>query len=478
MVATPDFTTLASPPLPRLARGGARSHARWVTPAVVGGVDASALVVAVRLVGPFSELTLLYVLLAIVTLGASGAYRTRMTLSALDAAPWLCTRLAAPLLLLAPAAWMGANVAALLKVALVSVPTLVIARGCSYAVLRHLRRAGHLVEPAVILGAGEIGVELAHAFGAFPELGVTTVGFLDHVLDDDLPAPLLGDVDSLPTLLADKDVSRVIVAFGPARESELVSVLRTAVQYEVDVHVVPRFFDCGVTPEGPDTDDVQGIPLYRVRRAALRAPAWFVKRILDVAVSGVVLVATAPLFAVLAVAVKLSSPGPVFFRQERIGQDSHTIDVPKFRTLRVNHDSDTHWSADQDPRVTGIGRLLRGDVAGRAPAVLERLHRPDVAGRPPAGTGVLRHSLRAQHPGLQRPPPAPGRPHRLGAGPRPAWRHLDRGAGPLRQPVHRALVAVARHRHLGADRRRGAPQRPRRDPLRPPPNFVGVSPGC
>jgi len=338
-----------------------------VTPAVVGGVDASALVVAVRLVGPFSELTLLYVLLAIVTLGASGAYRTRMTLSALDAAPWLCTRLAAPLLLLAPAAWVGGNVAALLKVALVAVPTLVIARSCSYALLRHLRRAGRLVEPAVILGAGEIGVELEHAFHALPELGVTTIGFLDHVLDDDLPAPLLGDVDSLPALLGDKDVSRVIVAFGPARESELVSVLRTAVQYDVDVHVVPRFFDCGVTPEGPDTDDVQGIPLYRVRRAALRAPAWFLKRILDVAVSGVVLVVTAPLFAVLAVAVKLSSPGPVFFRQERIGQDSHTIDVPKFRTLRVNHDSDTHWSADQDPRVTGIGRLLRATSLDELP---------------------------------------------------------------------------------------------------------------
>jgi exopolysaccharide biosynthesis polyprenyl glycosylphosphotransferase len=144
-------------------------------------------------------------------------------------------------------------------------------------------------------------------------------------------------------------------------------VLRTAVQYDVDVHVVPRFFDCGVAPEGPDTDDVQGIPLYRVRRAALRAPAWFVKRLLDVAVSGAVLVLTAPLFAVIAVAVKLSSTGPVLFRQERIGQDSQEIDVPKFRTLRVNHDSDTHWSVDQDPRVTRIGRILRATSLDELP---------------------------------------------------------------------------------------------------------------
>jgi exopolysaccharide biosynthesis polyprenyl glycosylphosphotransferase len=367
VVATPDFTSLAAPPLPRLTRAGVQSQARWVTPAVVGGVDASALVLAVRLVAPITELSLLYILLTLAILSGSGAYRTRMTLSALDAAPWLCTRLAAPLLLLAPAAWLGGNVTGLLEAALIAVPTLVVARSCSYAVLRHLRRSGHLVEPAVILGAGDIGVELANAFRAFPELGVTPVGFLDHVPDDDLPCPLLGDMDSLPVLLGDKDVRRVVVAFGPARESELVSVLRTAVQYDVDVHVVPRFFDCGVSPEGPDTDDVQGIPLYRVRRAALRAPAWFAKRVLDVAVSGAVLVFTAPLFAVIAAAVKLSSPGPVFFRQERIGQDSHAIDVPKFRTLRVNHDSDTHWSVDQDPRVTRIGRILRATSLDELP---------------------------------------------------------------------------------------------------------------
>jgi exopolysaccharide biosynthesis polyprenyl glycosylphosphotransferase len=367
MVATPDFTTLASPPLPRLARARAESHARWAPPAGGGGVDAAALVLAVRVVAPFTELTVLYVLLALEILSGSGAYRTRMTLSALDAAPWLCTRLALPLLVLAPAAWLGGDVAGLAEAALVAVPIVVIARSCSYAVLRHLRRSGHLVEPVVILGAGAVGVELATAFRTCPELGVTPVGFLDHVLDEDLPYPLLGDVESLPVLLGDKDVTRVIVAFGPARESELVSVLRTAVQYDVDVHVVPRFFDCGVAPEGPDTDDVQGIPLYRVRRGALRAPAWFAKRLLDVLVSGAVLVVTAPLFAIIAAAVKLSSPGPVFFRQERVGQDSLAIDVPKFRTLRVNHDSDTHWSADQDPRVTGIGRILRATSLDELP---------------------------------------------------------------------------------------------------------------
>ncbi len=367
MVATPEVTALAAPPWIRRAPTDARVTPRWVTPSVVAALDTAALVLAVGLVAPFNTLTLLYVVSALATLAGSGAYRPRMTLSALDAAPWLCTRLAAPLLVLAPAAFVGGDVAGVLRAALVALPIVVVARCVSYAALRQLRRRGHLLEPAVILGAGEIGVELAKAFGTSPELGVTPVGFLDRVVDDGLPYPLLGDVEELPSLLAGWDVRRVIVAFGPARESELVGVLRTAVRYDVEVHVVPRFFDCGVAPEGPDTDDVEGIPLYRVRRAALRAPAWFAKRVLDVLVSGTILLLTAPLFGLLAAAVKLSSPGPVLFRQSRVGQDGHEIDVPKFRTLRVNHDSDTRWSVDEDPRVTAIGRVLRATSLDELP---------------------------------------------------------------------------------------------------------------
>ena len=193
------------------------------------------------------------------------------------------------------------------------------------------------------------------------------VGFLDCVSDEGLPYPVLGDVDRLDAVLDEHSIRRVIVAFGPAREADLVTVLRLAVQHRVDVHVVPRFFDCGVAPEGPETDDVRGIPLYRVRRAALRAPAWAMKRLVDVAVAGAVLLVTAPFLAVMAVAVKLSSPGPVLFRQQRIGQHGEEISVAKFRTLEVNHDSDTRWSADDDPRVTTVGRILRATSLDELP---------------------------------------------------------------------------------------------------------------
>jgi exopolysaccharide biosynthesis polyprenyl glycosylphosphotransferase len=345
-------------PLPGI-RGRIRSSsAHWVTPAVLLAADTVALLYALIISGA-RGVAFAYVPLAVLCLAFSGAYRVRITLRVLDAVPWLVTRLALPLLILAPVLVItGADAEPLLLTALIAVGLVIPERIIAFGALRRVRRGGQLLEPAIILGAGGVGAELARAFHDYPEYGIEPIGFLDSV-SGDLPYPVLGDVDRLDALLASGRVRRAIVAFGPAREAELVSVLRTAVQHHVDVYVVPRFFDCGVTPEGPDTDDVRGIPLYRVRSAALRAPVWYVKRFVDIVVSGTVLLLASPFLAIIALAVKLSSPGPVFFRQTRIGQYGQEIDVPKFRSLEINHDSDTRWSVDADPRVTAVGRILR-----------------------------------------------------------------------------------------------------------------------
>ena len=353
-----DASTLTKVPARTLRRSRAIT-AGWLTATFLAVGDLLALALAMLAVGNEAPLAVAYVPLAVLCLAISGGYRNRMSLRALDAAPWIATRLAIPLLVLAPAALLGAgDLTALLTVALVAVGVVALVRVVGYALLRRARRAGHLLVPTVILGAGEVGAELGRAFRDYPEYGVAPVGFLDSV-NGDLPFPVLGDMDRLDWLLGLGNIRRVVVAFGPARESELVTVLRTAVAHEADVHIVPRFFDCGVAPEGPDTDDVRGIPLYRVRRAALRAPAWYLKRLVDVLVAGTALLVLSPLLAVIALAVRLTSTGPVFFRQQRVGQAGREIAVPKFRSLRVNHESDTQWNVDEDPRLTPVGRVLR-----------------------------------------------------------------------------------------------------------------------
>jgi exopolysaccharide biosynthesis polyprenyl glycosylphosphotransferase len=339
-------------------RHRARLAPRWATPVFLFLGDGLALVAALALVGVTGGVALAYPAVALFSLAAAGAHRNRMTLCALNTLPWLLTRLAVPLLVLGPVIAITGDGAPLLLVAVASVGLLVVTRFISHALVRAARRRTYLLDRAVILGAGEVGAELGRSFLEHPEYGIALVGFLDRV-EGDLPCPVLGDVDELDRVLGEFGIRRVIFAFGPAHESELVGVLRTAISHDVDVHIVPRFFDCGVVPEGPDTDDVDGIPLYRVRRGALRAPAWFLKRALDVSVAATVLALASPVLVFAAIAVKLSSPGPILFRQKRIGQGGREILVAKFRTLEVNHQSDTQWSVDDDPRLTPAGRLLR-----------------------------------------------------------------------------------------------------------------------
>lgn len=321
--------------------------------------DLTALEVGVALAGALSSgLAWAYVAAAIVVLTTSQTYRFRINLQALEATPWLIGRLAIPLVVLAPWVVFGEVPQRVFAGVLLGIGLVLVGRACSYGLVRALRRRGRLHEPTVILGAGNVGAELARIFLEYPEYGLTPIGFLDSVPDEP-PLPLLGDIDDLDELLRERLVTHLVVAFGPARGSELVGVLREAVQYDVEVHIVPRFFDCGVVPGGPDTDDVRGIPLYRVRRAAFRAWAWAVKRVVDFVVAGLAIVVLSPVFALCAIAVRLSSPGPILFRQKRIGQNGRPIELLKFRTMRVNTDSDTTWSVADDDRITRVGKILR-----------------------------------------------------------------------------------------------------------------------
>jgi exopolysaccharide biosynthesis polyprenyl glycosylphosphotransferase len=268
-------------------------------------------------------------------------------------------RVALSTVVLAPVAlWLG-DADKLLLVALVTIPALVCARVMSFTVLRHWRRAG-LLDRALIIGAGRVGAELGEFFLEHPFYGIDPVGYVGSPATQ-LPLPVIGHPNELDDLVPQYGISRIVVAFGSEHESDLVSVLRTAVKRDLEVYVVPRFYENGVVPPaGPGVDTVRGIPLQRVRRSATRRTAFVIKRAMDVSVSSAMLVLTAPLALASAIGVKLSSPGPVLFRQCRVGRDGHTFTVAKFRTMRVNGDSETQWSVDDDdPRLTRVGRFLR-----------------------------------------------------------------------------------------------------------------------
>jgi exopolysaccharide biosynthesis polyprenyl glycosylphosphotransferase len=241
-----------------------------------------------------------------------------------------------------------------------------------YGIVKRARSRGEVFERTLIVGAGKVGVQVARTLQEHPEYGLVPIGFLDSFHDTDLWLPVLGDASELDQILTDYGIHRVIVAFGATREPDMVKILRACDRASVDIHVLPRFFELGVAPAGPDTDHLWGMPVVRMRRAAFRSSAWRTKRIIDAASAAVGLVLVSPVLATLALLVKLSSRGPVFFRQKRVGQHGDVVEVLKFRSMRVNAASDTEWVRNDD-KVTWIGRVMRKTSLDELPQLINVL---------------------------------------------------------------------------------------------------------
>jgi exopolysaccharide biosynthesis polyprenyl glycosylphosphotransferase len=246
-------------------------------------------------------------------------------------------------------------------------------RAGSYAVVRAVRARGLVAEPTLIVGAGTVGAKLAAILAEHREFGMVPVGFVDSFDGVGLSMPILGDMHDLVAVVQQHQVRRVVVAFGAMHEEAMVQVLRDCDRMPVEVYVVPRFFELGVTPAICFAEDVWGIPLIRLRRSALRARSRVVKRAFDIAAASVLLVLSAPVMAACAIAVRCSSPGPILFRQKRVGRNGQVFQVLKFRTLLQNDDSDTTWSVADDRRQTRVGAILRRTSLDELPQLLNVL---------------------------------------------------------------------------------------------------------
>jgi exopolysaccharide biosynthesis polyprenyl glycosylphosphotransferase len=328
--------------------------------AVVAIADFAVLAALVMLVAPLAATWWSWVFVAsvVVLLTATGHYRSRITLNVARETRSIAACTAVPLLVLAAAHIKGVSNVALLESGGAVVLAMLILRGVLYALIRRLRTKGVYGERTLIIGAGQIGTTFAATLAEHREYGLRPIGYLDDVDGADLPLPLFGGVALLRMVLFEERVDRVVVAFGVAREADMVDVLRACEDASVDIHILPRFFELGSAVHTKDTDDVWGFPLVRLRRSVLRTYSRAAKRAFDATVAAIGLLLVSPLYAVLALAVKLSSPGPVHFRQQRVGQRGETVEILKFRSMRVHTDSDTEWTID-DEAVTKVGRLLR-----------------------------------------------------------------------------------------------------------------------
>lgn len=335
--------------------------------------DMGGILLAMTVSGSWSPAGWVYAAAVLLSLGVSGGYQPRICLQALPELPRLVSRLAVPTLVLMPFALVGVQRAVFLQIPAM-LATLCMARILAYASLRSARGKGRLKETVLIVGAGTVAVELARLMKEHPEYGLQPIGFVDGPSDNgSLPLPHLGSIRQLEGVLRTLDVHRVVVAFGRVREADWVSIMRTAVLNGVEIHIVPRFFDVGMASTGSGTDQIWGIPLCRVRSSVLHSAAWRSKRVIDLVCASLLLVLSAPLLAVIALAVRIGSPGPILFRQRRIGQHGREFDLMKFRSMRVDHDGATSWEAVEEHQ-TAVGRWLRRTSLDELPQLWNVVH--------------------------------------------------------------------------------------------------------
>ncbi|HEY4720579.1 MAG TPA: exopolysaccharide biosynthesis polyprenyl glycosylphosphotransferase, partial [Anaerolineae bacterium] len=153
------------------------------------------------------------------------------------------------------------------------------------------------------------------------------------------------------------DVDEVIIALPSASHEELIRLIGLCQRGKVSIKVFPDVFE--IMSAGVTVDDLGGLPMLTVRDVALRGWNLMLKRAVDIAGSMVALVIFSPLMMLVAFLIKLDSPGPVFFIQERVGLDGQPFPMIKFRSMRQDAETSGQWTVKDDPRRTRLGSIIR-----------------------------------------------------------------------------------------------------------------------
>jgi exopolysaccharide biosynthesis polyprenyl glycosylphosphotransferase len=231
----------------------------------------------------------------------------------------------------------------------------------SYA--QRMARSQRLVgKPVLIMGAGMVGAQVARRLESHPEYGLTPVGFLD---DDPRTVaevggrdvPVVGTVEDLDETVSRTGVKNLIVAFSSVADARVSRLIQRCQELGIEVSVVPRMFDTINNRVGYDT--VGGLPLMSFTSIDPKGVQFALKHGFDRVFATVLLVLLSPVLLCTALAVRLSSPGPVLFSQRRVGRDGKEFDLYKFRSMRLAP-GQTELSADDS---TALDFLLGGDTA-------------------------------------------------------------------------------------------------------------------
>jgi exopolysaccharide biosynthesis polyprenyl glycosylphosphotransferase len=327
-------------------------------------------------------------LLTLLTLYLRGLYRTRLRALMLDglapavSAVSVAAMAVAAIGLLAngripdQSEWVAAW--------LLSLATLAAGRAALALAQRSARSRRLVGRPVLIVGAGLVGAQVARRLEDHPEYGLYPAGFLDN---DPRPlaevggrdVPVLGSTEDLDEVVRQTHTRNLIVAFSSVADAHVSRLIQRCQELGVEVSVVPRMFDTINNRVGYDT--VGGLPLLSFTTVNPKGVQFALKHAFDRVFAATLLLLLSPVLALTALAVRLTSPGPILFRQRRVGRDGTLFDLYKFRSMRVGHVEHEPSEADE----AAFDFALNGDTA---PGGVEGTDR-----RTPIGRFLRRTSL-------------------------------------------------------------------------------------
>ncbi len=276
----------------------------------------------------------------------------------------------------------------LVYAAVVIVVLLSISRLIESSVRSWLHRRGVGTDRLLIVGAGEVGMAIMRSIVAQPEMGYQIIGYLDDSPGKQEGAigrfPALGGVADIRTVIEKQAVNDVIITLPMTARDSILSVVDACEDAAVRIRIVPDMFQLQLNQV--HIDSISGIPLLGVREPAIRGWNRALKRGLDVAIAALTLIITAPITLLVALAIRLDSPGPILFRQTRVGLYGRPFTLYKFRSMRVdaeqqlseleqmNEASGPIFKMRNDPRQTRIGRFIRRTSLDELPQLLNVLN--------------------------------------------------------------------------------------------------------
>lgn len=237
-------------------------------------------------------------------------------------------------------------------------------------------RRGRWLHPTLVVGSNSESADIIRVLRASPSTGLVPIGCLSSSLAERLELdycsedlPVLGTARELVSVVRDMDVTTVVIASSAFDHDVLARMIAELRNLDIDVHVSSGLFE--VLTSRVLVSEIAGVPLITIKGAALSRSKLLVKRVFDLVVASAVLLVGLPLWLLVALAVKLQSPGPIFYGQTRVGRDGARFQMLKFRSMyrdaderlaelqKQNEASGPMFKMKDDPRVTPVGKLIR-----------------------------------------------------------------------------------------------------------------------